>query len=183
MKPATALSERQLFEAVHRRMCALAGRGASDLDDLVQLAAEQVFRSLPSFTGRSDLMTWVYAICYRVLMRNRRWHQRWRLRFSLDHEDEMRRASDDGAATTALEIRERARQLEAALTRLSDKYRTVVVLHDLEELPVKDIARIVDAGELTVRSRLRDGRKRLQKILQTDADLAPSGGQHELTPS
>jgi RNA polymerase sigma-70 factor, ECF subfamily len=177
------LSERQLFEAVHRRMCALAGRGASDLDDLVQLAAEQVFRSLPSFSGRSDVMTWVYTICYRVLVRNRRWHQRWRLRFSLDHEHEVQRASDDGAGTRAFEIREQARRLEVALTRLSDKYRTVVVLHDLEELPVKDIARIVDAGEPTVRSRLRDGRKRLHEILQEDGDLAPSGGQHELTPS
>jgi RNA polymerase sigma-70 factor (ECF subfamily) len=176
------LSERQLFEAVHRRMCALAGHGASDLDDLVQVAAEQVFRGLGSFEGRSELMTWVYAVCYRVLLKNRRWYRRWRLRFSFEDEAELEGASDDDDdASLALEVRERARLLRSALARLSDKYRTVVVLHDLEDLPVKDIARIVDAGELTVRSRLRDGRKQLHKILQEHAANASSRGHHELT--
>jgi RNA polymerase sigma-70 factor, ECF subfamily len=177
------LSERQLFEAVHRRMCALAGHGASDLDDLVQVAAEQVFRGLGSFEGRSELMTWVYAICYRVLLKNRRWYKRWRLRFSFEDETEFERASDDVDASVALEVRERAQRLRVALSRLSDKYRTVVVLHDLEELPVNEIARIVDAGELTVRSRLRDGRKQLQRILNEHAANASSRGHHELTPS
>jgi RNA polymerase sigma-70 factor, ECF subfamily len=177
------LSERQLFEAVHRRMCALAGNGASDLDDLVQVAAEQVFRGLGSFEGRSELTTWVYAVCYRVLLKNRRWYQRWRLRFSFEDESEFERASDDVDASVALEVRERAQRLRVALSRLSDKYRTVVVLHDLEELPVNEIARIVEAGELTVRSRLRDGRKQLQRILNEQAANASSRGHHELTPT
>ena len=164
-------------------MCALAGRGASDLDDLVQLAAEQVFRSLPSFGGRSDLMTWVYAICYRVLLKNRRWYSRFRLRFSQGDGEELERASEDDAPSELLEARERAQQLHGALARLSDKYRAVVVLHDLEELPVREIADIVGAGELTVRSRLRDGRKRLKQFLHEDAAEAPPRGHHELTPS
>jgi len=164
-------------------MRALAGAGASDLDDLVQLAAEQVFRSLPSFSGRSDLMTWIYAICYRVLLRNRRFYQRWRVRFELDDGSGLEISSDEVPASTSLELRERALRLHAALARLSDKYRTVVVLHDLEELPIKEIATIVRTGELTVRSRLRDGRKKLQKLLHEDAALAPSRGHHELTPT
>jgi RNA polymerase sigma-70 factor (ECF subfamily) len=163
-------------------MCQLAGRGASDLDDLVQLAAEQVFVSLPSFGQRSDLMTWVYTICYRVLLRNRRFYQRFRLRFSLEDEAELQLARDE-STSAALENWERARRLHAALARLSDKYRAVVVLHDLEELPVRDIARIVEAGELTVRSRLRDGRKQLKKFLDEDTADGTCGGQHELTPT
>ena len=163
-------------------MCQLAGRGAPDLDDPVQLAAEQVFSSLASFGHRSDLMTWVYSICYRVLLRNRRFYRRFRLRFSLQDEEKLQAASDE-TATAALETWDRARRLHAALARLSDKYRAVVVLHDLEELPVRDIAGIVNAGELTVRSRLRDGRRQLKKILDEDTADASCGGQHELTPS
>jgi RNA polymerase sigma-70 factor, ECF subfamily len=162
-------------------MRALAGSGASDVDDLVQLAAEQVFRSLDGFDGRSDLMTWVYAICYRVLLRHRRWYRRWQLHFTLQDEPPQL-PSDAESPSAALEARERLRQLQAALARLSDKYRAVVVLHDLEELAVKDIARIVGAGELTVRSRLRDGRKQLQNLVR-DAPTPDYGGQHELTPS
>jgi DNA-directed RNA polymerase specialized sigma24 family protein len=63
---------------------------------------------------------------------------------------------------------------------MTDKYRVVVVLHDLEELEVKAVAAIVGAGELTVRSRLRDGRKQLRKLLEAQAALDISGGQHEL---
>jgi len=181
VSPAPLSSERELFEAVHRRMCALAGHGASDLDDLVQLAAEQVFRSLPSFGGRSDLKTWVYAICYRVLLRHRNWYRRWRLQFSLG-EDDLEWATDEDSGTL-LEARERVLLLHSALAQLSDKYRAVVVLHDLEEMAVRDIARIVQANELTVRSRLRDGRKQLRKILHENGADAPYRGRHELTPT
>lgn len=164
-------------------MSAIAGRGASDLDDLVQSAAEQVFRSLPRFEGRSDLSTWLYSICYRVLLRQRRWYRRWGVSFSLE-DLELEPSSAEPTPSAALEARERARVLHAALARLSNKYRAVVVLHDLEDVAVRDISRIVEAGEGTVRSRLRDGRKQLAKILhQAAADGTAYGGQHELTPT
>jgi RNA polymerase sigma-70 factor (ECF subfamily) len=163
-------------------MCSLAGRGASDLEDLVQVAAEQVFRSYGTFQGRSDLKTWIFAICYRVLLRQRLWYRRWQLRFSpLDDAADM--AADELSASAALEARERAFELRQALAQLSDKYRAVVVLHDLEELPVREIARIVDANELTVRSRLRDGRKQLHKLLHAATAAGTYGGKHELTSS
>jgi len=162
-------------------MSAIAGRGASDLDDLVQVAAEQAFRSLPRFQGRSAVSTWIYSICYRVLLRQRRWYRRWGVSYSLE-DLELEPGCDEATPSAALEAQERARLLHTALASLSDKYRAVVVLHDLEELAVREICRIVDAGEGTVRSRLRDGRKQLAKILQqTAAESAAFGGQHELS--
>lgn len=169
-----------MFALVYRRMRTLAGSRASDLDDMAQLAAEQVFRSLDSFDGRSDLTTWIYSICYRVLLRHRRWYRRWQLHFTSD--EQLHVASDEALPNALLEARERAKQLHEALARLSDKYRAVVVLHDLEGLSVKDVAGIVGAGELTVRSRLRDGRKQLRKLLES-AGAEEYGGQHELTSS
>jgi len=176
------VSERRLFEAVRRRMRALAGRGASDLDDLVQIAAEQVFRGLDSFNGQSDLMTWVYSICYRVLLRHRAWHRRWQLRFSLELDD-VSVASEAALPPSTLEARESLLQLQRALTQLSDKYRSVVVLHDLEQLSIKEIAKIVGAHEPTVRSRLRDARKQLQRLMQASRAADTTGGRHELEPS
>ena len=162
-------------------MRALAGSQAPDLDDLTQLAAEQVFARLPSFEGRSELLTWVYAVCYRVLLKQRRWYRRWSLRFRLEQEDDPV-LSDDSTPSVDVERRERARCLQAGLARLSERQRAVVVLHDLEELSIAEIALIVDCNELTVRSRLRDGRKHLRNWLRSDGALA-FGGQHELTSS
>jgi len=174
-----ALSERELFEAVHRRMRALAGSNATDLDDLVQVAAEQVFNKLPFFEGRSDLVTWIYAVCYRVLLKQRRWYRRWSLRFRLEQEGDPV-VVDESLPSAHVELQERARRLEAGLARLSERHRAVVVLHDLEELSVAEVALIVDSNELTVRSRLRDGRKQLRAWLSSDGAVA-QGGQHELT--
>ena len=63
-----------------------------------------------------------------------------------------------------LAANERARELREILAQLSDKYRAVVVLHDIEQRSIAEIAGIVGSGELTVRSRLRDGRKQLAKL-------------------
>lgn len=173
------LSQRELFEAVHRRMRALAGSNATDLDDLVQVAAEQVFNKLPFFEGRSDLVTWIYAVCYRVLLKQRRWYRRWSLRFRLEQEGDPV-VVDESLPSAHVELQERARRLEAGLARLSERHRAVVVLHDLEELSVAEVALIVDSNELTVRSRLRDGRKQLRAWLSSDGAVA-QGGRHELT--
>ena len=150
---------------VYRSMHRLTGARSPDFDDLVQSAAEQVTRSLPSFDQRSDLRTWIFAVCYRVLLRQRRWYRRWAARFSigLDQHDP---ASDAPLPSRALETREAAEQLQAALDAMTDRYRAVVVLRDIEEHSIAEIAEIVGAGELTVRSRLRDGRKQLSQLLR-----------------
>ena len=67
-----------------------------------------------------------------------------------------------------LEQLERSARLRKAIDELSPKRRTVVVMHDLEGLSVEAIAGVVKANPLTVRSRLRDGRKDLAKILAKD---------------
>ena len=162
------LSERQLYEAVHARMRSLAGPAASDLDDLIQIAAEQAFRNLERFDGSCEIRTWIYAVCYRVLLSQRRWYRRWKLRFTyLEPDDDV--PAEQATPPDLLEARARTRQLHRVLSQLSDKYRAVLVLHDLEELKVSEIAVIVGANELTVRSRLRDGRKQLKRLLSEEA--------------
>jgi RNA polymerase sigma-70 factor, ECF subfamily len=166
---------------VHRRMRSLAGASASDLDDLIQIAAEQVFRKLPGFEGRSELMTWVYAICYRVLLQHRRWYRRWALRFHQDRADETALlAGVDSSPSHSLERRELVRTLDVALSRLTEQQRAIIVLHDLEELSISEVAQIVACKELTARSRLRDARKRLRAILGSEHQAAWRG-EHELT--
>jgi RNA polymerase sigma-70 factor (ECF subfamily) len=162
-------SERELFEMVYCSMRSIAGPQATDLDDLVQAAAEQVMKSLPAFDQRSELRTWVYAVSYRVLLRQRRWYRRWTARFSLGVEQH-EQPSDAALPSEQLEARERAREVHEVLAQVSDKYRAVVILHDLEERSIAEIAEIVGAGELTVRSRLRDGRKQLAKLVRARED-------------
>jgi RNA polymerase sigma factor (sigma-70 family) len=159
--------EERIFALVYRQMNALWGRWRSDFDDLVQIASEHAVRSLTSFRRESELSTWTYKICYRTVMRHRRWSSRWLRRFTLDapSADAADRSTD---AFASLEAAERVQRMRAALDRLSRKLRAVVVLRDLEGLQVEEVAEIVGAGEATVRSRLRDGRRRLSELLHAD---------------
>jgi RNA polymerase sigma-70 factor (ECF subfamily) len=157
----------ELFPLVYRQMRSLAG-GRPDFDDLVQIAAEQVLRSFPSFAGRSKLSTWTYRICYVTVLRHERWYRRWLRRFTLSDRGEIDTHTPALEAPTLEEV-ERATRLRKAVDRLSPKRRTVVVLHDLEGHSIEDIAGIVSANPLTVRSRLRDGRRDLARILCADA--------------
>ncbi|HEV8548030.1 MAG TPA: RNA polymerase sigma factor [Polyangiaceae bacterium] len=163
------MSDRELFELVYRRMRNLVLADATDFDDLVQAAATEAWRSLPSFQGKSELGTWVYTVCYRVLSNHRRWWRRFNLRFSIGIDDVF--ASDDAAPPELLDERARIERLRVLLRHMSDKYRAVVMLHDLEGFSVSEIAGIVGANELTVRSRLRDGRKQLRRLVDLDPTL------------
>jgi RNA polymerase sigma-70 factor (ECF subfamily) len=164
-----AVHERELFELVYRRMRNLVPPNAPDFEDLVQAAATEAWRALPRFEGRSELGTWIYTLCYRVLSNHRRWWRRYQLRFSIGVEDVF--PSDQELAPELLDERARTERLRALLGRMSDKYRAVVVLHDLEGFSVSEISGIVAANELTVRSRLRDGRKQLRRLLELDPVL------------
>jgi RNA polymerase sigma-70 factor (ECF subfamily) len=158
-----------LFPLVYVHMRSLCGGRAQDLDDLAQTAMENALGALPTFEGRSALSTWVYRICYLTLLKHRRWYVRWLRRFALTADGDVpEAAAEPAAAADAMEVAERATRLRAALQKISPKRGAVVVLHDMEGLGVQEIAEIVGAGVLTVRSRLRDGRRDLAKLVEAD---------------
>lgn len=166
----------EVFGLVYSQMRSLAGR-APDLDDLVQAAAEQALRALPAFEGRSALATWTFRVCYHTLLNERRWYKRWLRRFTLTSDGILPDPEDARpGANETLELVERAARLRAALERVSPKRRAVVILHDLEGLPLGKIVEIVGANVLTVRSRLRDGRRRLFSELANDPYFGEGSG-------
>jgi RNA polymerase sigma-70 factor (ECF subfamily) len=162
----------QLLKLLYRQVRSLSGP-RPDLDDLVQLAAERALRSLPRFDGRSALSTWTYGIAYRTIVDQGRFWSRWRRRF--EHWDEERDPEPRSGADTeaaVLELR-RARRVHEALRRLPPAKRAVLVMHDLEGMPLHEVAEAVGANDRTVRSRLRDGRRRLAELLRADPLFDP----------
>lgn len=143
-----------------------------DLEDLTQVALEQVVRALPRFEARCELSTFTYCIASRTVMNHWRSIGRYVRRFVLGIDDDL----DAEAPTTfdpmTLAERQRAARLHHHLDALPADQRIVVVLADLEELPASRIAEIVECPEPTVRSRLRRGREALTKRLLRDPMFA-----------
>ena len=167
--PWANICERDLFGLVYRCMRSLVAPQDRDFEDLVQAAATEVWGARLSFQGRSDLSSWIYGVCYRVLLNHRRFWRRFRVRFDIGIASEP--ASEAPQSLELLDERERAERLNEALGRLNNKHRAVVVLHDLDGFDVSEIADIVGANVLTVRSRLRDGRRKLRRLLQLERRL------------
>lgn len=158
-----------LLPLLYRQVRSLAGPRV-DLDDLVQLAAERALRALPNFEGRCALSTWTYTIAFRVVQDQERWFGRWRRRFAFEDEQPgVFETSQDPREIDALVAQKaRARRLHLALAELPPKKRAVIVLHDLEELPLKEVAEIVGCNMNTLKSRLRDARRKLAEALSAD---------------
>jgi RNA polymerase sigma-70 factor (ECF subfamily) len=142
----------------------------ADLEDVIQEVFVQVYKSLRDFRGQSRFSTWLHRVTVNVVLMHRR---SARSRPVLTEEapgDAMR--SDDAAPDEDAERRERVRAFGRLLQRLPEKKRIVFVLHELEGLPPHEIARIVGAPVLTVRTRLFYARRDLEAMLADEPALA-----------
>jgi RNA polymerase sigma-70 factor (ECF subfamily) len=162
----------ELLALLYRQMRSLAGP-RQDLDDLVQAAAERALKALERFEGRSSLATFTYGIVYRTLIDHQRWYRRFQRRFALDAREEGEEPTFPRSSETDLRELARARRLYAALDTLPNEKRATLILHDLEDLDVAEVATISGTNALTVRSRLRDARKKLAEILRQDPLFDP----------
>ncbi len=75
------------------------------------------------------------------------------------------RPADQEAALIASQS---ARQVRAALERLPEAYREVIVLKEFEDMAYKDMARVLEVPVGTVMSRLARGREALRRMLVKD---------------
>ncbi len=58
--------------------------------------------------------------------------------------------------------------INTAVTRLPEKYRTVIILKYFNEFSIKEIADIMDAPEGSVKAYLSRARNELRRILKED---------------
>ncbi len=150
----------ELYPSIHRIVFRLAGvRGREQHEDLVQSALEQVCRSIDAFEGRSRFSTFVFGICHRVVARSRR-YERVRNWFKRDAEE----ACLPQAVTAPDDLLERARGVadaRAALDGLGIEERAAFVLHEVEDLPLEEVASALRCSTRTVKRRLRAAREKL----------------------
>jgi RNA polymerase sigma-70 factor (ECF subfamily) len=148
-----------------------------ELEDLVQEVFLQVLRSLASFREEARFSTWLYRIALNVVLMQRRASARRPRLVAEEHAAAPLDAAP--SAHEALETRRRVAALYELLGRLSDKKRTVFVLHELEGLTPARISEIVGAPVLTVRTRLFYARRDLARWM--DEDLALTDTLAELS--
>ena len=175
--------ERAAFERLYRdqrRIVAatlyrvMGDRG--ELDDLVQEVFVIAFRGLERFRGESKISTWLYRICINVALGRLRTKSRRPPPLQLTEPAESAPEDSPDTPERLLERREDVAKVYRALDQLSPKKRVVLVLHEIEGLDLKEIAEIVGAPQVTVRTRLHYARKEFYAIVAKDTGPPRRGG-------
>ena len=146
---------------------------ATIAEDIVQEAFVRAFRHLDTFKHESNFYTWLY----RIALNSRRPYLRHRgATVPLDVAGEMpsqcRSEIRDSPANRA-ERSEELQQVRAAIARLPEDHRRILILREFEGFDYQSIADVLHVKTGTVRSRLARARARLRKELTDYMNAKP----------
>jgi RNA polymerase sigma-70 factor (ECF subfamily) len=141
-----------------------------DAQDVLQETFLNVFKSLENFRGDSSFSTWIYRIATNnALMRLRKLsHAERELNDELPPPESMKRqalASHILDPKDAFLEKEMLRELDKAVERLPEKYRTIFLLRDVEEFSTDRTANVLGISEAAVKSRLHRARLFIREAL------------------
>jgi len=155
--------------------------------DVSQDVFLQVYRMLARFEGRSSLKTWIYRIVVNQCHNRQRWWKRRRKDRSrpiedLTPADEAQLSEASSEASNPYEDirrRERGRAVQTALMGLSFEHRAILLLREVEDLSVEQVAESLGLPEGTVKSRLSRAREalRVRLLALAEADLPIDRGR------
>lgn len=154
-----------LFErhhmAVFRFLARMAKVPQQDLDDLVQETFIQVGKSAGRFKGKSSAKTWILAVSSNVLRHHCRSQARsLRLLSAFKVEPKLHTNIEIN-----FEAKETISKLPKAIKDLPEPLSVVFVLCAMEQVPSKEVAKTLGIPHGTVRRRLHQARKHLEKAL------------------
>ena len=143
----------------------------SDAADLTQETFVKAFRSISKFKRKSSFFTWIYRIGVNLTLTFLK-KKRSKYFFSFDqffgntsNSDSHLFLSKENSSVKNTLLNELHEKLNEALSKLSDKHRTIVVLYEIDGISHKEIAEIMNCTEGTVRSRLHYAKLQLQSLL------------------
>lgn len=164
----------ELIQAHSRRVYSICYRFTgtiAEAQDLTQEVFLRVFKSLVSYrSGEGSFAVWLTRLTRNLLVDHYRRTKNERATDNLEDKlGQLPEGSRVGGATDALvSVRETKEVLQAALAKLSPELREALILRDIEELEYREIARVLDIPEGTVKSRLNRGRAELARTLRRE---------------
>ncbi|HLO49428.1 MAG TPA: sigma-70 family RNA polymerase sigma factor [Kamptonema sp.] len=140
------------------------------LDDLVQEVFLRVWKGLPKLKQRDNFSTWLYRITWNVAADQR---QAFAQQRSFDSKLKLEAnfsAEPNSKIFLDFDLMQLHYQdlVKRSLEQLSFEHRSVLVLHDLEDIPQKEVAQILGVPVGTVKSRLFRARTAVREFLEQE---------------
>lgn len=152
----------------------------SDREDALDAAQEvfiKVYKSISSFKGQSSLTTWIYRITANVcndILRKRQRSAKTVSIYPAEDEEENRQTEIADTAPTpeeALEQSEAQKAVREGIAQLSDDFRAVLTVCDIEGCSYEEASQVLGLPQGTIKSRLNRARNALRKKLSENREL------------
>ena len=137
--------------SVYRYLLSRCGHDVELAEELTQQTYERAIRHAAGFEGRSDPITWLCAIGRNRLVDHYRSATRRRRHAESDRAEPVRPGSEWHASETRDAV-------EQALSLLAPDQRLVLIFRYLDDLPVRDVARVMSRSESATESLLSRAR-------------------------
>lgn len=139
-------------------------RQREDAEDVAQEAFVKAHRAFRQLRQRDRFRAWLVRLTWRLALDRQRSDRRRTAREG-QHQSAIPTAAH-GTAVDDIVERERAERLWHAIDRLPQRLRLVIVLANIEEHDLAEVARLMRMPTGTVKSRLFLARQRLKELLQ-----------------
>jgi len=151
-------------------------RSDQDAEDAVQEAFVSAARAISGFAGGSKVSTWLHRIVINTALMKLRTRRRRREesiddllpRFDVEGRHLRPVAAWETPSDVLLERRETRAMVRRCIDRLPERYRTVLVLRDIEELDTQESADLLGSTPNTVKIRLHRARQALRTLLERE---------------
>jgi len=147
---------------------------AEDAADVTQEVFIKAFQNFARFDGRCSVRTWLFRIAYNLCVDRSRKNDRSLSEVALVDPGE-------GEEIDVADTRWQPEQLvidselmtivEEGIASMSEKLRSVLMLHDQEDMSYEEIAQMLDVPIGTVKSRLFLARAHLQDVLKRYSEV------------
>ena len=140
---------------------------ASDVEDVVHVTFMTAARAASNFDGRQSCRPWLVGIAARLLHRRKRGMSRWARALRELTVREGERHTDPHRELSA---RDEVNRLSAALEKLTEPKRIVLLLAETEGLSSEEIAGALQIPVGTVWTRLHHARRDLRRLLGREGE-------------
>jgi RNA polymerase sigma-70 factor (ECF subfamily) len=154
---------------IYRTLCRM-GVSRSEVEDLAQDVFLALRRSWTQYDRERPIRPYLFGIAFRIASAHQRKRKREIAFGTVD-------ADDTGPWPDAVLQSKQARKIVlAALARIPMPRRAALVMHDLDQVPVAEVAAVLAVPLFTVYSRLRKARRELEvavrrAVRRVDVDI------------
>lgn len=166
--------ETDLFEVIVRRYNQQLFRiirgylsSRQDAKDAMQSTYLKAFDNLPQFRGESKFSTWLVRIAINEALKILK-SRKYTMDFSVtDHQNNDQTDSGEELSSPEAKVIEKDmnKHLEKAIDQLSPKYRSVLIMREIEQLSTSETAEVLEISRSNVKVRLHRAKKMLQEEL------------------